>query len=344
MQMPGRSYSSGNQYRYGFNGKELDNEVVQYDYGFRIYDPRLVRFKSVDPLTKEYAWYTPYQFAGNNPIGSIDIDGLEPDVTWNANETKTIQSNEKVSSNINDIQCGKNDETCKQEIAAVKQNYDAAQQVLASGKAKGYTTAVNNLQFYLNGTGGTKMESYNYLSGFSSFKSADARLNDYLETQAIGFASQVKPGETKTFNLSRKVASITASMIYERDLYAASGTSFIAATGTATISKGNDGKPVITITAAKTWIDTYDWHPGLGIRIGAFKPIGDEQMSDLQNFGAQGFEMRSYFTSTLKFTGKFEKHYIEHGMSYQVHQWSEQSVESNKTNKHYDVPTTRGYH
>jgi hypothetical protein len=32
---------------------------------------------SVDPLTKEYPWYTPYQFAGNKPIWAIDIDGLE---------------------------------------------------------------------------------------------------------------------------------------------------------------------------------------------------------------------------------------------------------------------------
>ncbi|MFZ1313155.1 MAG: RHS repeat-associated core domain-containing protein, partial [Chitinophagaceae bacterium] len=65
MLMPDRQYSAATAYRYGFNGKEKDNEVVQYDYGFRIYDPRLVRFKSVDPLTNSYPWYTPYQFAGN---------------------------------------------------------------------------------------------------------------------------------------------------------------------------------------------------------------------------------------------------------------------------------------
>jgi RHS repeat-associated protein len=77
--MPGRNYSSGTSYRYGFNGKENDKEgPVQYDYGFRIYDPRLMRFKSVDPLTKSYPWYTPYQFAGNSPICFIDMDGGEP--------------------------------------------------------------------------------------------------------------------------------------------------------------------------------------------------------------------------------------------------------------------------
>jgi RHS repeat-associated protein len=80
MAMPGRTYSSGG-YRYGFNGKENDNEVKgvgnQQDYGMRIYDPRLGRFLSVDPLTKNYPMLTPYQFASNRPIDGIDLDGLE---------------------------------------------------------------------------------------------------------------------------------------------------------------------------------------------------------------------------------------------------------------------------
>lgn len=71
-----------NKYRYGFNGKELDkNEfgsLNHYDYGFRIYNPGLGRFLSVDPLMKEYPWYTPYQFAGNGPIANLDKDGKEP--------------------------------------------------------------------------------------------------------------------------------------------------------------------------------------------------------------------------------------------------------------------------
>jgi RHS repeat-associated protein len=68
-------------YRYGFNGKEEDNEVSgegnQYDYGFRIYDPRLGKFLSVDPLTNKYPELTPYQFASNMPIIAIDLDGQE---------------------------------------------------------------------------------------------------------------------------------------------------------------------------------------------------------------------------------------------------------------------------
>ena len=81
MQMPGRKYSQANSsYRYGFNGKELDKETTvtsAYDYGFRIYNPALGRFLSVDPLFKSYPELTPYQFASNSPIEAIDLDGLE---------------------------------------------------------------------------------------------------------------------------------------------------------------------------------------------------------------------------------------------------------------------------
>jgi RHS repeat-associated protein len=86
MVMPGRSFSS-DSYRYGFNGKETDNEVkgvgTQYDYGFRIYDPRLGKFLSVDPLSNSFPWYTPYQFAGNKPIAAVDLDGLEEWIVYN---------------------------------------------------------------------------------------------------------------------------------------------------------------------------------------------------------------------------------------------------------------------
>uniref|UniRef100_UPI002ED1D933 RHS repeat domain-containing protein n=1 Tax=Flavobacterium sp. C4GT6 TaxID=3103818 RepID=UPI002ED1D933 len=80
MQMPNRFYN-GTDYRYGFNGKEKDDEIkglgAQYDYGFRIYDSRIGRFLSTDPLFAGYPYYTPYQFAGNRPIWAVDLDGLE---------------------------------------------------------------------------------------------------------------------------------------------------------------------------------------------------------------------------------------------------------------------------
>jgi RHS repeat-associated protein len=79
--LPGRNYSS-DAYRFGFNGKENDNEVhgsvgTFQDYGMRAYDTRVGRFFSVDPIGKDYPWYSPYQFAGNKVISCVDLDGLE---------------------------------------------------------------------------------------------------------------------------------------------------------------------------------------------------------------------------------------------------------------------------
>ncbi len=78
--MPGRQFAGSEKYRFGFNGKENDSEwgsqVIQ-DYGFRIYNPSIGKFLSVDPLSPDYPELTPYQFASNTPIQAIDLDGLE---------------------------------------------------------------------------------------------------------------------------------------------------------------------------------------------------------------------------------------------------------------------------
>jgi len=75
--MPGTEFYTGSKPRYDFNGKETDQETGTQDYGMRIYDTRIGKFLSVDPLAKSYPFYTPYQFAGNKSIQCVDIDGLE---------------------------------------------------------------------------------------------------------------------------------------------------------------------------------------------------------------------------------------------------------------------------
>jgi RHS repeat-associated protein len=78
MEIGSRSYSASG-YRYGFNGQEKVGELDGvYDLGKRMYNPMLGRLMSVDPLAKDYPWYTPYQFAGNTPIQAIDLLGEQP--------------------------------------------------------------------------------------------------------------------------------------------------------------------------------------------------------------------------------------------------------------------------
>jgi RHS repeat-associated protein len=81
MLIPGRGYNS-EKYRFGFNSKEKDDEWygstgTVYDYGFRIYDTRIAKFLSVDPLSSSYPWNSTYAFAMNRVIDGIDLEGLE---------------------------------------------------------------------------------------------------------------------------------------------------------------------------------------------------------------------------------------------------------------------------
>ncbi len=102
-----RIYDFSNNNRYGFNGKENDNEVKgegnQQDYGMRIYDPRIGRWLSIDPLQGTYPFASPYNFSLNDPIAAIDpngglvifVNGYRP--TWpGANIYREITHNDKV--------------------------------------------------------------------------------------------------------------------------------------------------------------------------------------------------------------------------------------------------------
>ena len=77
MLMPGRN--SDSTYRFGFNGKENLNDVKGVgklqDYGERIYDPRLGKWLSIDPLYMKYPSLSPYQYCANNPVFFVDRDG-----------------------------------------------------------------------------------------------------------------------------------------------------------------------------------------------------------------------------------------------------------------------------
>lgn len=75
------SRHSNDDYRYGFQGQEKDNEIKgdgnSLNYTFRMHDPRVGRFFAVDPLFKEYPELTPYQFSSNSPIDMIELEGME---------------------------------------------------------------------------------------------------------------------------------------------------------------------------------------------------------------------------------------------------------------------------
>jgi RHS repeat-associated protein len=79
---------SSEEYRYGYNGKENDDEIsgknAITDYGARTYANRLGRFLSTDPLKSKFPNQSSYIYAGNNPILFIDKNGEAEEMSFRA--------------------------------------------------------------------------------------------------------------------------------------------------------------------------------------------------------------------------------------------------------------------
>jgi RHS repeat-associated protein len=77
MQMPGRNFSSASGYRFGFNGKEKDNELKgdgnSLDFGARMFDSRLGKFLSIDAAAK--ASWSVFKAFNDNPNIFTDPSG-----------------------------------------------------------------------------------------------------------------------------------------------------------------------------------------------------------------------------------------------------------------------------
>jgi len=75
------SYNNLDKNRYLYNGKEIQNQTLAatffgvYDYGARYYDPVIGRFNTIDRFAEKYLDFSPYNYAANNPIKYIDVNG-----------------------------------------------------------------------------------------------------------------------------------------------------------------------------------------------------------------------------------------------------------------------------
>jgi len=85
----------GDAFRFGFNGKELDDKVNStggsYDFGARIYDPRLGRFYTLDFYVNRQSWQSPYLFANNSPIVGVDVNGTVFKIYASAKQAERFQ-------------------------------------------------------------------------------------------------------------------------------------------------------------------------------------------------------------------------------------------------------------
>ncbi|WP_124019464.1 DUF6443 domain-containing protein [Flavobacterium hydrophilum] len=94
MIVPSR-HGKSEDYRYGFQGQEKDDEIKggegnSLNYTFRMHDPRVGRFFGRDPLESRYPFYSPYAFSGNRVIDSGELEGLEPAQKVVAESTEVV--------------------------------------------------------------------------------------------------------------------------------------------------------------------------------------------------------------------------------------------------------------
>ena len=72
---------SAEDYRFGFQGQEMDNEIKgtgnSINFKYRMHDARIGRFFAVDPLAKKYPYNSPYAFSENRVIDGVELEGLE---------------------------------------------------------------------------------------------------------------------------------------------------------------------------------------------------------------------------------------------------------------------------
>jgi RHS repeat-associated protein len=99
MQMETRTWEAGcvAGHRYGYNGKENDDEVKgqgnSVDFGARIYDPTIGSFIGVDLLCAENVHQSPFATFNRNPLLFVDPNGKSAEVAINrVNRTITVSA------------------------------------------------------------------------------------------------------------------------------------------------------------------------------------------------------------------------------------------------------------
>ncbi len=71
--------TGGSSYKYKYLGQERQDELgLNWDtFRHRNYDYAIGRFMCIDPIAEEYMSISTYQFAHNNPVWKIELEGLE---------------------------------------------------------------------------------------------------------------------------------------------------------------------------------------------------------------------------------------------------------------------------
>lgn len=262
---------------------------------FRQYDPAIARFTSIDPVTHHsMSTFAAYD---NNPVFWADPTGAdsESDYDW---KTKTYRSGSFGAAMAN---VGLNtDGTPSQQKpkSKARKARDKYVGMINDANEDGYHVAADNLQRWLDGTGGTKTLDSEWLKSFRAVRKAEDKNIGRFEAQLAKLARGLKDGGTKNFT-DYWDASLTPNAYSE--LYYASGTSQLTSTGSFTLKRKGD-KIYISGTIHHEWNDPYNWHKGLnaGVSVPGNGFVKDSDAILVEReFGAKSFHMKSSWSNSV---------------------------------------------
>lgn len=257
---------------HGFTG-HLENRSVGLTYmNARYYVPALNQFLTADTIIPDPSNpqnYNRYAYVLNNPIGYKDPSGHN--------------------------RCGVVGTLCPDaKVSAIRSEY---RKMIKNARALGVDVAADNLERFIEGSGGTKNESVEWLRGFSPITKAEGVNQKRFESTLTDLAYDLADGETK--DLSEYWDRMLTGSVFS-ELFYASGTSTITSEGEFTLTR--DGN-VVSISGSVThnWHDPYDWHAGLTAFIPGSGVVSDEDAIFLEQYGgANLFEMEAVWTQTLE--------------------------------------------
>ncbi|MFN8393775.1 MAG: RHS repeat-associated core domain-containing protein [Bacteroidia bacterium] len=171
--VPGAVYQG--DYRYGFNGMERDDEVkgagMSYDFGARVYDPRVGRWWSLDRMSHLYRSSSAYCFGLDSPIFLLDCDGNEI-YDSNGNKVEITESKEGVSYNENIA----TDTKELLDLLASSEDGIAALRWMRDSKSEIKVVYSNDVGFHMEGNKAVLDQAITFATDWTKIRDSDGKM------------------------------------------------------------------------------------------------------------------------------------------------------------------------